>query len=109
MSPTIINPFPIMISVAALLGVFVHDAQFISVIQTAISTPAIVADYARSTSNLSTDQHLHFDNGSSATSDYNLKTQQPSIRPRDEDDKKYVTRKRLSGNTFGSDYIWPFI
>jgi len=111
MPPTIfINPLPIMISLTAVLGVFVHDARFDKVAMTAMSAPAIVADYHNGITNLlPSTQHIHSDVGSSIGSAFSLRAQQPATQPRNEDDKKYIAQRRIMGNTFGNDYCWPSI
>jgi hypothetical protein len=55
------------------------------------------------------EQHIHKDISIFTGAAFSAKTATPSAQPRNTDDKKYITQKRLIGNTYGSDYIWPSI
>jgi len=110
MLPTIINPLPVLISLTAVLGVFVHDTQLDNMAMTAISMPAIISN--NNTGNLNpmpVDQHIHLETKSFLENTYNLRSQQPATQPRNKDEKKYVAQRRLMGNTFGNEYSWPSI
>lgn len=111
MPPLINLPIPIIISLAASLGVFVHDMQLGGVAKVANEAlPAIVSDYGGGLIELaSRTQHIHSEAGTAIYSTYNMGSQQPAAQPRNKDDKKYVTQKRLRDNNFGNDYIWPSI
>lgn len=93
MSPLITNPLSVVMSLTALLGVFVHDVQAGNV--TALSTAAIVADYRTETVDLlKTGQHYQAEVNSFLESTHNAGSQ-PSTQPRNENDKKYIAKKRL--------------
>jgi|GEM_PF-657720 len=111
MSPTIfINPLPILISLTAVFGVFIHDAQLNSVAMAAMSMPAITADYSHGAVNLSpSNQHFQSESSSFLSSTYSLRAQQPATQPRNEGEKKYIAQRRIMGNTYGNDYCWPSI
>jgi hypothetical protein len=110
MPPTFINPLPILISLTAVFSVFVHDAQLNSVAMTAMSLPAITSDYGHGAINLlPNNQHIQSESSSFLSSTYSLRSQQPTVQPRNEDDKKYIAQRRIMGNTFGNDYYWPSI
>jgi len=109
MSPTLINPLPILLSLTAVFGVFVHDSQFDNVIMTVVEAPAIVADYNNGALNPMPSSHHLQSEISPIGNSFSLRAQQPAAQPRNEDDKKYVTQKRIMGNTFGNDYYWPSI
>ena len=99
-----------MISLTAALGLFVHDTQLGNMAITAITMPSIVADY--NTGDVKLRPNLtspHTDINSFSEITYNLRSQQPASRPRNEDDKKYIVQKRLTGNSFGNEYSWPSI
>ncbi|SRR5574344_1617806 len=111
MPPLINIPIPIVISIAAALGVFIHDTQLDNVVKTsAEALPAIVSDIQGGLSELeSRSQHIHSETGTTVNMPFNMASQQPAAPPRNKDDKKYVTQKRLNDNNFGNDYIWPSI
>jgi len=103
MSPLFINPLPILISLAAVLGVFVNDTQLNS-----IALTAIAPDYSHgSVSLLPNNQHLQSESSSFLNDTFSLRNQQPAVQPRNEEDKKYIAQRRIMGNTFGNDYYWP--
>jgi hypothetical protein len=109
MFPIFINPLSILISLTAVFGVFIHDSQLNSVAMTAMSPPAITANYSHGAINLLSDsQHIQSES-SFLSSAYSLRSQQPTVQPRNEDDKKYIAQRRIMGNTFGNDYYWPSI
>ena len=106
----ILNPITVLISLTAVFGVFAHDTQLDKALVTAVSTPAVVADYGVSPVKLLTvDQHIHFDSGSFSGYTYEFGSQQPATQPRNEDEKKYIAQRRLMGNSFGNEYSWPSI
>jgi len=111
MVSTIINPLPIIVSLAIVLGVFAHDTQIDKALVAAVSRPAtIMNENYNPIKLLVVDQHIHMDSGAINTSVYSgFGSQQPSTQPRTQDDKKYIAQKRLSGNFFGSVYHWPSI
>lgn len=105
----IINPLTILISLTAVFGVFVHDTQIDKALITAVSQPAVTADYRSEPLKLPTiEQHIHSE-ATSFTSTSSLNSQQPATQPRNQDDKKYVAGRRLSSNTPGNEYSWPSI
>lgn len=109
MSPLAFNPFPAAIAIMAAFGVFMHDTQLDTAIVTAVSTiPAIMASNGE-VQIKTPDPHIHAERHTFALSGRHLRTNQPAIQPRNENDKKYVIQKRLWGNSFGSDYSWPSI
>jgi hypothetical protein len=110
MPPTVfISPLSILISLAAVFGVFMHDSQFDNILMTALSAPAITADYNNNVVNLMPGSHHIQSESSPIGSSFSLRVQQPAAQPRNEDDKKYIAQRRIMGNTFGNDYYWPSI
>ncbi len=111
----LINPLPVLISIAALFGVFVHDSQLGSVAMAAMSMPVITSDVSgHNQGNMEYDlspkyQHIHAEAGSLLSSAHSLRTQQPAAQPRTENDKKYISQKRFKSNNVDNDYYWPSI
>lgn len=100
---------PIVISLTAVFGVFVHDTQINKALITAVSSPAVSSDYRSEPLKLPTvEQHIHSES-TSFTGTSSLNSQQPATQPRNLDDKKYVAGRRLMGNSPGNEYSWPSI
>ena len=107
MLPITLNPLPILITLTAAFSVFVHDSQLdyaaitaIAVVPAAIITSDVMA-LAHS------GEHVHSERGSFArTVRSNNQTATP---PRNEDEKKYIAQRRLLGDSYGSEYLWPSI
>lgn len=99
----------IPITLMAIFGVLVHDSQINGVIALAIPAPAIVTELKTGTTNLSrTDLHPLSEISTFSGNTHNVGFQ-PAAQPRNENDKKYITQKRLLGNSFGSEFLWPSI
>ncbi len=111
MPPLINLPIPIIISLTASLSILVHDTQLDGVAKAATeSLTAIVSDHGSDLVDLaSRSQHTHSETGTAMHNTYNMGSQQPAAQPRNKDDKNYITQKRLRGNNFGNDYIWPSV
>jgi hypothetical protein len=102
------NPITIMISLTATFGVFMHDTRLDQVIAN-VATPAIAShssvEHIRS---YISDQHVHSESNSfDRTAGAHM--QQPTIKPRDQDDKKYIAQKKLMGSGSSEEYFWPSI
>jgi hypothetical protein len=109
MLPINTNPISLLITLAAIFGVFAHDTQIDNAFITALSTPAILADInTRPSEVLSNDQHIHSERSSFSGVSFNTNFQ-PATKPRNEDDRKYIAQKRLMGSTTGHEYSWPSI
>lgn len=106
----LINPIPILISLTAMFGVFVHDTKFDKAILTAVTAPESISRYAESSSSkfLSIDHHIHAEIGSFMNK-VGFGSQQPSSQPKSNDDKKYIAQKHLIDSGSGADYHWPSI
>ncbi len=97
-----INPLPIVITIAAALGILFHDTQFDHAASAALMTPVSLSSYGSVETALHlNDQHTHVERVSFSNS-------QPVTQPRS-DDKKYILQKKLVSTTFGSEYSWPSI
>lgn len=106
MSPTILNPLSIMLALSATLGIFVHDTQIYNATKASLLSSSAIAEFKgfEELKLLDSGKHVHSENSVF----YGLGYQQPTSQPRNKDDKKYVAVKRLVGNTYGSEYSWPF-
>ena len=86
-----------------------HEAQIDGVVATVTSAPFITTEGNHIVSDIvAGNQHTHVDSSFSGGS-YNVKIQQPATRPRDEDDEKYISQKRITGNGHINEYSWPSI
>ncbi len=113
MPPLLINPLPVVISIAALFSVFVHDSQ-LSSFAMAMSMPSMMSDVSSTGHGLDVDLssrpvHHHTESASLLSSAYSMRTQQPAAQPRTENDKKYISQKRFKSNNLDNDYYWPSI
>lgn len=91
-----------------MLSVITHGTQLDEVTVSVIAAPVVNSyepDFVRTLSGLH-DSHIHVDSGSVARI-YNSASQQPAAQPKNRDDKKYITQKRIKGNSFGNEYSWP--
>lgn len=81
-------------------GVLVHDSRLDHAAASAL--PAQIS-YTTTIEELKVnDLHTHAERVS-----FTQNVNQPSIQPRNDNDKKYIAQKKLATNTFGSVYIWP--
>lgn len=108
--PPLFN-IPIIISLVASFGVFVHDARLDTVAQ-AVAVP--VSAITSENNNLNVDlnsrgQHIHSENGATIFHNINIRSQKPATQPRNKDDKKYIAYRRTKNNIISNDYIWPSI
>ena len=92
------------------LSVFAHDAQIDNAVVIALSTPSILADDFHSPVQLAyRTQHTHSDGGLLFGSASELRPADAVAQPLNKEDKKDIAKRRLTGNTFGSEYRWPSI
>lgn len=100
MFPIIFNPTPILLTFCAMFGVLVHDTRLdraaAAVLPAQSSVVTTVEDLKVN------DLHTHAERVS-----FSQDVTEPSIQPRNDQDKKYVVQKKLNANSFGSIYIWP--
>lgn len=102
MSP-INNHLATLITLTALSGVIIHDTQINSVAAAAEKKPAssISREFEMTEIEpIHPSQHIHVESLTFFSATYGSNSQQPSTRPRNENDgdKKYVTRERLAGD-----------
>lgn len=105
-----INPLPLLMTVAMLLGVVAHDTNLDRAATLAIAVPAITASYGmvEGIVNLSEQQlHTHVEqisvNGGSGYS-----SAQPRVMPRDDENSNGRKRKSYASDA-DSEYHWPSI
>lgn len=107
MFPLLLNPLPLLLTFSAMFGVLIHDSRIDHAVSV-IAVPAMVSSYNEIESALKlSDLHTHSERVSFARSLGSVNTAEPTTRPRDEDDNKYVIQKKPSANTYGSVYSWP--
>ena len=95
-----LNPVPILLTLCAMSGVLVHDSRLDRAAAAAL--PAQISAVTSLEELKATDLHTHTERVS-----FTQNVTQPSIQPRNDNDKKYIAHKKLATNTFGSVYIWP--
>lgn len=111
MFPALINPLAILVSLSTATGVFVHDTK-IDKATTVMTAPAVMAAYEASTkqAGLSPDLHTHAERGSLTQAVHDLKTQNPRIQPRNNEDKKHLLQKRVAkGHHAFDNYNLPIV
>ncbi len=106
MFPILLNPIPLILTISTAFGVLVHDAQLNHVVAAA-SVPAISVGYVAASDLVHkfADQHTHVErmNMGRTTSS------EPSIQPRNNDEKKYVSQKKFNSSSLACDYCWPSV
>jgi hypothetical protein len=108
MFPLLINPLPLLLTLTTSFGVLFHDSQLDRASSIALSLP--VAFAAVGSADLSfklNDPHLHAERISIAQRFEQLRSSQPRIQTRNSEDKKYISTKKFSSDTDGSEYRWP--
>lgn len=109
MFSTIINPIPLIFTIATTFGVLVHDTRIDRATTVALALPAAFATFAAVDSMAkSGDQHLHVERVSASGHLASIQLSVPRIQPRD-DDRRYVQSKKIAFGSMDSGYIWPSI
>lgn len=83
-----------------------HDTHMYTVAEAShLNNSNVVSAYAGApeVKLINQSSHIHPDGGMF----YGLSHQQPSVQPRDRDERKHVAIKRLLGDSFGGGYYWP--
>lgn len=104
MFPLLINPLAALLTLTTSFGVLIHDTQIDKAAHVATALPAVLAAYGTAdVASKLNDQHVH-------TERVAIASQQPRVQPRSSnDDKKYITVKKFSGDVCGSEYSWPSV
>lgn len=105
---TITNYLPLTILLSAGFGLAVHDTRIDKAIVDAANPPAIISEVRSQPERLVAEMHIHSEM-TSFSSNLNLRSNQPSVQPKNTDDKKYIAQKGQKYSTAGSEYIWPSI
>lgn len=112
MSPLslLVTPLSIFLSLSTATGVFVHDTRIDKATLTVLSAPSISAGYQSNTKlvNYATDSHTHVERHSLSQSLHELRSDNPRVQPRTNNEKKYVAQKNVGfGHTPFDSYAFP--
>lgn len=106
----LVTPLSIFLSLSTATGVFVHDTRIDKATLSVMSAPSVSAGYQSNTKlvNYATDSHTHVERHSLSQSLHELRSENPRVQPRTNNDKKYLTHKNLGfgHNPFNS-YAFP--
>lgn len=109
MFPLIINPLPLIFTIATTVGVLVHDMQIDRATTVALALPTALATFAAVDSlTKSGEQHVHVERANMPNQLGALRTTLPRVQPRD-DDRRYIQSKKLYFGTTDSGYLWPSV
>ncbi|MDB5166975.1 MAG: hypothetical protein JWN26_120 [Candidatus Saccharibacteria bacterium] len=104
----LLNPLPILLTLAASFGVLVHDTQVDRATTTALALPAAFANFGGADVAIKlNDPHVHAENFSVENNIEQLHSGQPRTQPRGDEDKKYISVKKFVSDGMGSEYHWP--
>lgn len=103
---TSVTVLPFAISIMTIAGILIHDMQIEKATEFVLHGRPMTGQAAAF---VRPEQHIHKDISIFTGAAFSAKTATPAAQPRNSDDKRYITQKRLVGNTYGSDYIWPSI
>jgi hypothetical protein len=99
MSPLslLLTPLSILLSLSTAAGVFVHDTRIDKATLTVLSGPTVGTNSEASIKlvNHATDSHTHVERHTLSQSLHELKTDNPRIQPRNNNEKKYVSQKNF--------------
>ena len=110
MSEYTLNKIPTMILLTAAFGVLMHDTQISNATITAVSPSKVVSNnHIDVMIIMRGNKHINIEINSFSDSTHNIKAQQTSTQPKNEDEKKYIAQRRLMGNSVGNEYSWPTI
>jgi len=99
--PTInlnLSPLSVLASIMVLSGIFTHTVQAESLITDTNSS----AEHRQNL--LTIERHVHIENSGFTSITHGIKAQTPTTRPRDDEDKNYTVKKRVSGDGFGNNF-----
>jgi len=82
----------------ALSGVFVHGVQAESLVS------SLRIEHSNNGKPLSSGGHIHVEASTFAGDTYSLRSQPPANRPREDEDKDSLDKRRDIGDGFGTDY-----
>lgn len=108
MLPTLINPLPLIFTIATGFGVVVHDMQIDRATTVALALPSALATFAVVDSLSKSGEHVHVERATTANHLAALQAAVPRMQPRD-DDRRYVQAKKVYFGGGERSYIWPSI
>lgn len=110
MIPLIINPLTLLLTLTTSFGVLVHDTQIDRATTTALALPAAFATIGAADAAIKFgDAHTHVERVNLAKTLQELRSGQPRIQARNDDEKKFVYNKKFAFDSAGSQYNWPMI
>lgn len=108
MFPIALNPLPILLTLMTSFGVLMHDTQIDHATATALTPPAVYANFGIADVTIrSNDPHIHPERVSMQGSPGQLRTGQPRLQTRDDEDNENNTVKRAVSEGLGNEYYWP--
>ncbi len=108
MFPLLISPLSILLTLTTSFGVLLHDTQLDRA--TTLALPAVVATFAAADIAMKlNDPHIHTERVSVERAMNQLRSNQPRLQVRGEDDKKYISAKKFVSDGLGSEYHWPSV
>lgn len=105
----IINPLPLIFTLATTFGVLIHDTQLDRAATVAIALPAVVATYAAVDSAIKGGEaHLHVERVSAHQNMSAIRGLQPRLQPRD-DSHRSTPAKKFALGAHENTSLWPSI
>jgi len=102
----IINPVPLLFTIATTFGVLIHDTQLDRAAKVALAMPVAFATYAAADAAMKSSDHIHVERVSVASNLASLRSSSPRLQPRD-DDYRYGESKKLHYSGGDNGYAWP--
>lgn len=106
MYPLLINPAPLIFTIATTFGVLIHDTQIDRASTLALSVPAALVGYAAADAASKSGDHVHVERASVGHRLGALRSSMPRVQPRD-DDRRYIQTKKLYFGTGDTISLWP--
>jgi hypothetical protein len=108
MLPSIISPLTLLLTLTTSFGVLVHDTQVDRATTTALALPVAFATFGAADAAIKFgDAHTHVEKVNVAKTLQELRSGQPRIQVRNDDEKKFVFNKKFAFDSGGSQYNWP--
>ncbi|MFZ3009998.1 MAG: hypothetical protein WA030_03215 [Candidatus Microsaccharimonas sp.] len=104
----IINPIPLLFTIATTFGVLIHDTQLDRAAKVALSMPVAFATYAAADAAIKSSEHVHVERVSIPANLASLRSMTPRLQPRD-DNHRYAESKKLHYSGGDNGYAWPSI
>jgi hypothetical protein len=108
----LLNPILAIMSLSTAAGVLIHDTRIDKAASAAFALPAAVmsVDATSKLAGLASDLHTHVERGSIAQAVNDLRTQNPRIQPRSNDDRKHMMQKHVArGHHAFDNYSLPLV